>query len=262
MAEVKVDPPPLKTPVADLRTGMPTKSLTDFLYRLWRRTGGNTDRASELQAANEQVESLAQSGLSLAEQSQQLAQQNQEYAEQIESQAGQAQEDANSGLSLSQQAFGLAQEALTLAKLGQTPIGGVMPFTGSLGDIPENWALCNGSNGTPDLRDMFILGAGGDYAPGSTGGEREVALNITQMPNHDHDASLTPAPDHSHPVPVYSGSPGGTGAPARGGSEDGTVGAKPAGGHGHQVTIGKAGGGQPHENMPPFYALALIVRIE
>lgn len=286
MAEVKVDPPPLKAPVADPRTGMPTKSLTDFLYRLWRRTGGNTDRASELQSANEQIQSLAESGLSLAEQSQRLAEQNQSFTEQVQSQAQQGQQTAQEGVSLAQQAFGVAQEALTLAKLGQVPIGGVMPFTGSTSDVPENWSLCDGSNGTPDLTDMFILGAGGNRQPGDVGGQEKVQLSVAEMPKHGHDveveeggdhshnATAQPSGEHSHPVPVFSGSPTGNGAPARGGAEDGTVGAKPSGSHGHNVDISDSGphshpatakfsgGDQPHENMPPFYALALITRIE
>ncbi len=43
MAGVKVDPPPLVTPVVDIKTGYPTRALSDFLHRLWLRTGGNDD---------------------------------------------------------------------------------------------------------------------------------------------------------------------------------------------------------------------------
>lgn len=48
----------------------------------------------------------------------------------------------------------------------EIPLGMIMLWSGSIVDIPAGWALCNGQNGTPDLRDKFVLGAGGDKAPG------------------------------------------------------------------------------------------------
>jgi len=43
-------------------------------------------------------------------------------------------------------------------------------WSGSIGSIPVGYYLCNGSNGTPDLRDRFVIGAGNSYAVGATGG--------------------------------------------------------------------------------------------
>ena len=43
-------------------------------------------------------------------------------------------------------------------------------WSGSIGAIPVGYYLCNGSNGTPDLRDRFVVGAGNTYAVGNTGG--------------------------------------------------------------------------------------------
>ena len=48
--------------------------------------------------------------------------------------------------------------------------GMIMMWGGSIASIPSGWALCNGSNGTPDLRDRFIVGAGSGYSVGATGG--------------------------------------------------------------------------------------------
>ena len=48
----------------------------------------------------------------------------------------------------------------------EIPLGMIMLWSGSIVDIPAGWALCDGENGTPDLRDKFVLGAGGDKAPG------------------------------------------------------------------------------------------------
>lgn len=50
------------------------------------------------------------------------------------------------------------------------PTGGIIMWSGSIGSIPAGYVLCNGSNGTPDLRDRFVVGAGNSYAVGATGG--------------------------------------------------------------------------------------------
>ena len=62
------------------------------------------------------------------------------------------------------------------------PVGSILPYNGDLDDIPENWALCDGKNGTPDLRDRFITGAGKAYALGNTGGENNIILSKTNLP--------------------------------------------------------------------------------
>ena len=46
----------------------------------------------------------------------------------------------------------------------------IVPFSGSIISIPSGWTLCDGTNGTPDLQDKFIVGAGDTYNPGITGG--------------------------------------------------------------------------------------------
>ena len=113
------------------------------------------------------------------------------------------------------------------------PIGGIIMWSGSIDSIPSNWKLCDGQNGTPDLRDRFVLGAGGDYAVGATGGEATHTLTIDEMPAH------------SHTIPNFG--PTGNGWAHTGGGEGGTT----------DIT----GGGQPHNNMPPYYALAYIMRV-
>jgi hypothetical protein len=50
------------------------------------------------------------------------------------------------------------------------PAGAIMMWSGSIGSIPAGYVICNGSSGTPDLRDYFIVGAGNSFAVGNTGG--------------------------------------------------------------------------------------------
>ena len=66
------------------------------------------------------------------------------------------------------------------------PKGTILPWYGKPSDIPEGFALCDGTKGTPDLRNRFLVGAGSNYALGDTGGEDQVTLTGTQIGNHYH----------------------------------------------------------------------------
>lgn len=66
------------------------------------------------------------------------------------------------------------------------PQGSIIPWYGSPGNIPDGFALCDGKNGTPDLRDRFLVGAGNAYKLGDIGGENSVKLAATQIGNHYH----------------------------------------------------------------------------
>ena len=50
------------------------------------------------------------------------------------------------------------------------PSGAIIMWSGSIGSIPAGYYICDGNNGTPDLRDRFVVGAGNTYAVGNTGG--------------------------------------------------------------------------------------------
>ncbi|MEE9367075.1 MAG: hypothetical protein V3W44_10335 [Dehalococcoidales bacterium] len=68
------------------------------------------------------------------------------------------------------------------------PIGTIVFWTGPIARIPRAWTLCDGTNDTPDLRNHFIIGAGGGYWPGRT----------ASNPLHRH--SLT-GDGHIHSIP-------------------------------------------------------------
>ncbi len=88
------------------------------------------------------------------------------------------------------------------------PIGSIVMWAKPVADIPTGWRLCNGSNGTVDLRGRFVLGSGGSVssAIGSTGGSQTVTLTEQQMPSHNHTVTSTAAPNHSHTGSLSGGS--------------------------------------------------------
>ena len=64
--------------------------------------------------------------------------------------------------------------------LNLIPSGIISMWSGATSEIPTGWALCNGENGTPDLRDKFIIGAGGNYEVGATGGAAFASIQEIQ----------------------------------------------------------------------------------
>lgn len=85
------------------------------------------------------------------------------------------------------------------------PSGGIIMWSGSIASIPATWALCDGTNGTPDLRDRFVVGAGSSYAVGATGGATTDSITTSSNGAHTHtgdtgSTTLTESqiPSHSH----------------------------------------------------------------
>ena len=71
------------------------------------------------------------------------------------------------------------------------PAGVILMWGGSTIGIPAGWQLCDGSNGTPDLRNQFIVGAGNAYGVGTTGGATTANLSISNIPSHNHTVSVS-----------------------------------------------------------------------
>ena len=67
------------------------------------------------------------------------------------------------------------------------PTGLICLWSGAADALPAGWALCNGSNGTPDLRGRFLVGAGGSYAVGDTGGNWVEDLWAYEKDGSTHD---------------------------------------------------------------------------
>ena len=205
------------------------------------------------------------------------------------------------------------------------PSGIICMWSGESTAIPSGWHLCDGEEGTPDLRDRFIVGAGSTYEVGNTGGEATHTLTVNEMPSHNHGftgtshshtgslSSATAASNgshthkstvdlsnmrtnttgnHVHTVASFSAVAGmdgmlittlegpqmfetsSAGAHSHTITGTGTVTINNGGAHTHSVTgsvtvnpataggtVGSTGGGQAHENRPPYFALCFIMKL-
>ena len=132
-------------------------------------------------------------------------------------------------------------------------------WSGSADTIPDGWALCDGQNGTPDLRDRFIIGAGGSYSVGSAGGNASqtvtlsgqtgaTTLTIEQMPNHAHTmyAYATNATSGKKFMAYNSNYPTTMNTWGTGGSQS----------HAHSLS-----GEVSVNTLPPYYALCFIMKL-
>ena len=133
---------------------------------------------------------------------------------------------------------------------GTIPVGGIILWSGET--IPDGWAICNGSQGTPDLQSKFVLAAGGDYKLGETGGQGEYSLTIANIPAHKHqiyfqeykwgdNANNRPFPNNTQDQAIIDGADAGF----------------------NNIYTQNAGESTPTPvpTIPPYYVLYYIMRI-
>jgi len=128
------------------------------------------------------------------------------------------------------------------------PIGSIVIWSGTVASIPAGWQLCDGTNGTPDLRDRFVVGARQDEGGVAktnisdsftqTGGEAYHALTIDEMPAHSH----------TYNEPTFFSRYDGHSSPLCTGTQ--------------VSNTSNVGSGQPHNILPPYYALCFIMKIQ
>ena len=140
------------------------------------------------------------------------------------------------------------------------PVGGIIMWSGSVASIPSGWALCNGSNGTPDLRNRFVVGAGSTYAVDATGGSADAIVV-----SHTHTASVSD-PGHRHgftDVARVSDFFPGVGSFSGGGfqKQAATIDNMLSATTGITVTNSTTGSSGTNANLPPYYALAYIQKL-
>jgi hypothetical protein len=136
------------------------------------------------------------------------------------------------------------------------PSGGIIMWSGTVLSIPSGWYLCNGANGTPNLTDRFVIGAGGTYGVGDSGGTADAGVV-----SHTHTTTVTD-PGHAHALGIYNVGANSSGA-AQGNAGlvnlNYEVSSKSAT-TGVTVAVNTAGSSGTGANIPPYFALAFIMK--
>ena len=120
--------------------------------------------------------------------------------------------------------------------------GMIILWSGAADAIPTGFVLCDGNNSTPNLSGRFVVGydaSNSDYDVNDTGGSESVTLTVNQIPAHTHNINLAVRAFYQEPRNFGVGTDG-----SANNSED----------------TGSTGGGQSHENRPPYYALCYIMK--
>jgi hypothetical protein len=177
-------------------------------------------------------------------------------------------------------ASGTSGQVLVSAGSGSTPTWGnafvagmIMMWSGTIATIPSGWYLCDGTNSTPDLRNKFIIGANADDAGAA---KTNVTGSATQsggskdaiVVSHTHTGSTDSAGAHTHVIGSDSTSGGvdlgGWSGPymMASGSKccSWTSATQSAGAHTHTITMDSTGSSGTNANLPPYYALAFIMK--
>ena len=142
------------------------------------------------------------------------------------------------------------------------PAGVILMWSGSIASIPSGWFLCNGSNGTPNLVDRFVVCAGSTYAVGATGGSANATLV-----SHTHTAFVTD-PQHRHiggasfefDGGIYGSVSAGTSSTTKQLGNNAIQGYTSTESTGITVSNSTEGSSATNANLPPYYALAYIMK--
>lgn len=170
----------------------------------------------------------------------------------------------------------MAQSIMYLDPVGNfggsnVPSGGIIMWSGAISDIPAGWYLCDGSNGTPNLTDRFVIHAdadsGGANNVGDTGGSKTHTHNDT-FTGASHTLTVDEIPSHKHMgfgEHTSNWPYGVAGSVNKMGSSGGIdydnyyyYTSSVGGGEGHSHGIN--GSVSSTETMPKYYALAYIMR--
>jgi hypothetical protein len=138
-------------------------------------------------------------------------------------------------------------------------LGLIAMWYGTAETVPTGWQLCNGTNGSPDLRNRFVMGNGSTYTIGQTGGSANAVL-LT----HTHTASTSASGAHTHSIKIgsYGGTTGAGGRTATGDTwTNHSTGGAGSHTHTHTYSIASSGSSATNANLPPYRALFYIIKV-
>ncbi len=154
-----------------------------------------------------------------------------------------------------------------LWQLYKVPNGNIALWSGDEATIPQGWRFCDGSNGTPDLRDRFVRGA---QTVGGTGGSDMLQLSPGTMPEHDHDFITDSGGIHNHQLEdhyrqlvLYCSDYTYWGECAANPLFEWPTTIFADGAHSHTGTTDEAGAASPlpWDNRPAYYKIAFIMKM-
>lgn len=165
----------------------------------------------------------------------------------------------------------------TISTNGEVPIGGIIIWSGATNAIPTHWSLCSGQtvngNTTPDLRNRFVVGAGSTYSVGATGGSANAVVVAHEHSSYTHyngthgHGISDPGHNHTYSRTVNFASGGGDASNRRAPFQESTTntntrttGISINDGGNHRHAISNDGVDGTNKNLPPYYALAYIMR--
>jgi len=150
------------------------------------------------------------------------------------------------------------------------PSGGIIMWSGTIATIPSGWLLCDGTSGTPDLRNKFVIAAHSDDGgvakttvtgtAAQSGGSKDAIVV-----SHTHTASVTDS-GHTHSLNgegIFGQATDGTGTPSSGftgGYPLGQINGINSATTGITVSNSTTGSSGTNANLPPYYALAFIMK--
>lgn len=154
------------------------------------------------------------------------------------------------------------------------PSGAILMWSGTIATIPSGWYLCDGTNGTPNLTNKFIIGADADDGGAAktsitgsatqTGGSKDAIVV-----SHTHTGTTAGAGSHNHTgatgASIFVGRSGeasglqsGSAFTDTGVARDGTT--NTVANHTHTITTDSAGSDGTNANLSPYFALAYIMK--
>ena len=155
----------------------------------------------------------------------------------------------------------IASAAYAITAENAVPKGVVVMWSGLIANIPAGWALCDGNNSTPDLRDRFIIGARQDDSSlaktNLTGSLTQKGGSITLTGvSGTHILTINEIPAHTHTYNFSSNLASGNNVDVYFSNDNGI--------RSYQRTTNSTGGGEGHTHpaeVPPYYALAFIMKL-